>query len=133
MPEHIHLLVNEPPLILLAQFLKALKQITSRKLRGNRPQFWQDRYFDANTYGEAARSEVIQYIHRNPVKRGLVASPEQYRWSSFNHYATGIRGVVEIESEWTQERPTHRDKAAMNGAQTYLSAKFRRDGRCRCA
>jgi hypothetical protein len=30
-----------------------------------------------------------------------VAFPEQYRWSSFNHYATGIRGVVEIESEWT--------------------------------
>jgi len=101
MPEHIHLLINEPPLILLAQFLKALKQITSRKLRGDRRQFWQDRYFDANIYGETERSEVIKYIHRNPVKRGLAASPEQYRWSSFNHYATGIRGVVEIESEWT--------------------------------
>ncbi len=101
MPEHIHLLMNEPPLILVAQFLKALKQITSRKLRGGRPQFWQDRYFDSNVHGETARSEVIRYIHRNPVKRGLVASPEQYRWSSFNHYATGIRGVVEIESEGT--------------------------------
>ena len=101
MPEHIHLLINEPPLILVAQFLKALKQITSRKLRGDRRQFWQDRYFDANVHGETARSEVIRYIHRNSIKRGLVASPEQYRWSSFNHYATGIRGVVEIESEWT--------------------------------
>src|SRR5579863_9908208 len=101
MPEHIHLLMNEPPLILLAQFLKALKQITSRKLRGDCHQFWQDRYFDSNIYGETARSEVIRYIHRNPVKRGLAASPEQYRWSSFRHYATGIRGVVEIESEWT--------------------------------
>ncbi len=101
MPEHIHLLINEPPSILLAQFLKALKQITSRKLRGDRRQFWQDRYFDSNIHGEEARSEVIRYIHRNPVKRGLVASPEQYPWSSFNHYATGIRGAVEIESEWT--------------------------------
>jgi len=101
MPEHVHLLINEPPSILLAQLLKAFKQITSRKLRGDRPRFWQDRYFDANIHGESARSEVIRYIHRNPVKRGLVASPEQYRWSSFNHYATGVRGVVEIESEWT--------------------------------
>ncbi len=101
MPEHIHLLINEPPSILLAQFLKALKQITSRKLRGDRRQFLQDRYFDSNIHGEEARSEVIRYIHRNPVKRGLVASPEQYPWSSFNHYATGIRGAVEIESEWT--------------------------------
>ena len=87
MPEHVHLLINEPPLIVVAQFLKAIKQITSRKLRGDRPRFWQDRYFDANIRGESARSEVIRYIHRNPVKRGLVASPEQYRWSSFNHYA----------------------------------------------
>jgi putative transposase len=101
MPEHIHLLINEPPSILVAQFLKAFKQIASRKLRGDRRQFWQDRYFDANIRGEKARSEVIRYIHRNPVKRGLVASPEQYRWSSFNHYATGVAGVVEIESEWT--------------------------------
>ncbi len=101
MPEHTHFLIGEPPLILLAQFLKVLKQITSRKLRGDRRQFWQDRYFDANIHGETARSEVIRYIHRNPVKRGLVASPEQYRWSSFNHYATGMRAVVEIESEWT--------------------------------
>ena len=30
MPEHIHLLINEPPLILVGQFPKALKQITSR-------------------------------------------------------------------------------------------------------
>jgi putative transposase len=103
MPEHIHLLINEPPSILVAQFLKALKQMTSRKLRGDRQQFWQPRYFDANVYGETARAQVIRYIHRNPVKRGLVASPGQYRWSSFNHYATEIRGPVEIESEWTAQ------------------------------
>ena len=101
MPEHVHLLINEPPGILLAQFLNSLKQTTSRRLRGDRERFWQERYFDGNIRGEAARSEVIRYIHRNPVKRGLVASPEQYRWSSFRHYATGDRGVVEIESEWT--------------------------------
>jgi putative transposase len=101
MPEHFHLLVNEPPSIVLAQFLKVLKQMTSRRLRGERPKFWQDRYFDSNIRGEQARSDVIRYIHRNPVKRGLVASPAQYRWSSYNHYATGVLGVVEIESEWT--------------------------------
>lgn len=115
MPEHVHLVMNEPETILVAQFLKVLKQTTSRRLRGDRERFWQERYFDGNIRGESARSEVIRYIRRNPgsparelralgwkpVKRGLVASPEQYRWSSFRHYATGDRGVVEIESEWT--------------------------------
>lgn len=101
MPEHVHLLVNEPPVMLLGQLIKALKQTTSRKLKGDREQFWQERYFDRNIRGEAARSEVIRYIHRNPVKRGLVALPEQYKWSSFSHYVTGLRGTVEIESGWT--------------------------------
>ncbi len=101
MPEHVHLLINEPPSILLSQFLKALKQTIPPRLKGDRERFWQARYFDGNVRGEAARSEVIRYIHRNPVKRGLVASPEQYQWSSFSHYAKGIRGAVEIEPEWT--------------------------------
>jgi putative transposase len=101
MPEHIHLLVNEPPRIVLAQFLKALKQVTSRNLKGRREKFWQDRYYDSNVHGEKARSEVIRYIHRNPVKRGLVAKPEQWPWSSFQLYASGVEGPVEIESQWT--------------------------------
>ena len=101
MPEHVHLLVNEPPRILLAQFLKAVKQTTSRKLRGSREKFWQDRYYDSNVRGEKARSEVIRYIHRNPVARGLVEKPEDWTWSSFRHYAAGAKGTVEIESQWT--------------------------------
>jgi len=97
MPEH----VNEPPKIGLDQFLKSFKQQTSRLLKSDRKQFWQARYFDRNISGERERSDVIRYIHRNPVKRGLVTAPELYPWSSFNHYATGHRGIVEIESEWT--------------------------------
>ena len=98
---HVHLLLNEPPKILLAHFLKAVQQVTSRKLRAARVKFWQERYYDSNVRGEAARSEVIRYIHRNPVARGLVKSPEDWPWSSFRHYATGVKGPVEIESHWT--------------------------------
>jgi putative transposase len=101
MPEHIHLLVNEPPGIVLAQFLKAVKQMTSRKLRGPRAKFWQERYYDSNIRGESACSDVVRYIHRNPVARGLVERPEDWAWSSFRHYASGARGTVEIESRWT--------------------------------
>lgn len=108
MPEHVHLLVNEPPRILLAQFLKAVKQIASRKLKGSREKLWQERYYDSNIYGEMDRSDVIRYIHRNPVKRGLVEKPEDWQWSSYRHYATGEMGVVEIESQWTAARRGNR-------------------------
>ena len=79
MPEHVHLLINEPPEILLAQLLKAVKQITSRKLRGPREKFWQARYYDSNVRGEKGCGEVIRYIHRNPVTRGWSKSPKTGR------------------------------------------------------
>jgi len=107
MPEHIHLLMNEPPNILLAMFLKSFKQEVSRKLKGERKQFWQTRYFDRNIRGEDSMSEVVRYIHRNPVARGLVTRPEEYRWSSFCQYATGVPGVVQIESEWLAVMRSH--------------------------
>jgi putative transposase len=108
MPEHVHVLINEPPGLPLDQWVKSLKQTASRKLKGSRTHFWQKRYWDGNIRGEDARSEVIRYIHRNPVKRGLVEHAQDYTWSSFHHYRTGARGTVEIESEWTARwRQTH--------------------------
>ena len=48
--------------------------------------------------------EKLRYMHRNPVTRGLVEHPEDWAWSSFRHYLTGVEGVVEIESQWTARR-----------------------------
>ena len=66
--------------------------------------FWQERYYDFNVWSEAKRVEKLRYIHRNPVKRGLVERPEDWAWSSFQHYISGIDGVVEIESHWTARK-----------------------------
>jgi len=38
-------------------------------------------------------------MHRNPVNRGLVASPELRRWSSFRAYFLGEAGLVRV-NEW---------------------------------
>jgi len=101
MPEHVHLLMSEPEAGELASAVQAIKQSVSRKLIGEREHFWQKRYYDFNIWNYEKRIEKLKYIRRNPVKRGLVARPEDWKWSSFNHYATGVEGVVEIESEWT--------------------------------
>ena len=105
MPEHVHLLVGEPTRSLLSVALQVLKQQTSRKLKQRgEVQFWQRRYYDFNVHNEEKRVEKLRYMHRNPVKRGLVEKPEEWPWSSFRHYATGEVGAVEIESEWTSRR-----------------------------
>ena len=105
MPEHVHLLTDEPSKDALATFLQIFKQLTARELKtAGQKQFWQRRYYDFNVSSHEKYVEKLQYIHRNPVKRGLVVHPEDYRWSSFNHYATGDPGPIEIESKWTARR-----------------------------
>jgi len=99
MPEHVHLLVSEPARGLLSRSVQAFKLSVSMRRR-ERP-FWQAHSYDFNVSTHAKFVEKLRYIHRNPVRRGLVAKPEDWQWSSFRHYQTGMRGTVEIESEWT--------------------------------
>ena len=93
MPEHVHLLLSEPETALLSKAIQALKLSVSVQSKP-RP-FWQARYYDFNVYTPQKRSEKIEYMHKNPVKRGLVEDPGQWPWSSYNHYATGHREIVE--------------------------------------
>ncbi len=127
MPEHFHLLMTKPEIGNPSTVLQILKQRVARyglkilpptlsqKTRKNgaptvavnnekKRSFWQTRFYDFNVCTEKKRIEKLRYIHRNPVKRGLVAKPEDWRWSSFRHYATGEVGTVEIESQWTARR-----------------------------
>ncbi|WP_433971476.1 REP-associated tyrosine transposase [Tunturiibacter lichenicola] len=97
MPEHIHLL-SEPEHHQLSSTIRVLKGESSRLLKGTHEKFWQPRYYDFNVFTTPKLVEKIRYIHRNPVTRGLVPRPEDYKWSSFHHYATGNQGPVEIES-----------------------------------
>jgi putative transposase len=111
MPEHVHLLTNEPRLSTLAVALQVLKQQTSRKLKRTAvTHFWQRRYYDFNVYTAAKTIEKLKYMHRNPVRRGLVAKPEEWPWSSYRHYATGWKGTVEIESHWTSHERERKAK-----------------------
>ena len=38
--------------------------------------------------------EKLRYMHRNPVKRGLVLEPGLWEWSSYRSYALGEAGMV---------------------------------------
>jgi hypothetical protein len=109
MPEHFHLLISEPERGNPSAVMKVLKQRFARRVRkrGNGAQFslwpnadeehvWQKRFYDFNVYSERKRIEKLRYMHRNPVKRGLADSPDQWRWSSFRFYMFGEVGLVRV-------------------------------------
>jgi len=90
MREHFHLLISEPKTGSVALAIQILKQRVARRYRNKRKDvlqmdlwdnqpgraFWQRRYYDFNIFRERKHVEKLRYIHRNPVKRKLVASPE---------------------------------------------------------
>jgi putative transposase len=127
MPEHVHLLLSEPDSGTLAEAIHHLKLSSARKIhaqvspseRGRA--FWQPRYYDRNIRNHREFGVKLRYLHRNPVKRGLCDSHEQWSWSSFRHYLTGESCVVEIESEWTARK---RETGEVSSSQV-SSAAFR--------
>jgi putative transposase len=118
MPEHIHLLITEPEIGNPSTVMQILKQRSARALlpkkkRANlyqsslfgdklRSPFWQARFYDFNVWTSKKRVEKLRYMHRNPVKRGLVSSPEEWRWSSYSFYLLGEAGTVKINEGWEQ-------------------------------
>ena len=114
MPEHIHLLVSEPEEKNPSTVMQALKlgfarRILAREKRKRQPSqgrlfgdaarhIWQKRFYDFNVWTERKRIEKLRYMHRNPVKRGLVASPELWKWSSFRAYSLGEAGSVKVNA-----------------------------------
>lgn len=111
MPEHVHLLIGEPKIEDPSRVMQVLKQRVSLQCRAKKgaakqqlntfseqlpPAFWQPRSYDFNVRTEKKYVEKLNYIHSNPVRRGLVESPELWPWSSFRHYWLGEEGPVKV-------------------------------------
>ena len=117
MPEHIHLLISEPPKGTPSKIMQVLKQRVSRRLRRKPrvrmnsqqfrlpfcqahdflPQFWQPRFYDFNVWSQTKFVEKLHYMHMNPLKRKLVIHPRDWPWSSFSFYANKDSGLVRID------------------------------------
>jgi putative transposase len=103
MPEHVHLLISEPLIGDPSRVIQAVKLGVSRRLAAEGEfsgQFWQRRFYDFNLWSQQKEIEKLKYMDRNPVARGLAASPEDWRWSSYRSYAYGEEGLVRI-NDWT--------------------------------
>jgi putative transposase len=84
MPNHVHVLLT--PRIAPAKLMQSIKGASAReanKILGisGRP-FWQHESYDHQVRTPEEFGKIRRYIENNPVKAGLAATPEAYRWSS---------------------------------------------------
>lgn len=111
MPEHVHLIVRPNDRNPLDRVLEFLKKAVARRViarwrelgapilkKIERPdgsrRFWQKGGgFDRNIRDQAELARAIVYIHRNPVERGLVERPQDWKWSSASWWL-GLTGCL---------------------------------------
>jgi putative transposase len=117
MPEHVHLIVvPNLPVSSMPVLLRTLKQsfaqrVVNRWIELNAPilhriqdtrgirRFWQrGGGYDRNLYRDEELLRKIEYIHNNPVRRGLVACTTDWPWSSARWYAGVREDTLPIDS-----------------------------------
>ncbi len=109
MLEHVHLLIyprervyktqqilaaiKKPVACKAIEFLRKyhpafLEKLTVRNKNRTHYRFWQaGPGHDANLYEVATLHKAVEYIHNNPVRRGLVVCPTDWLWSSARDWA----------------------------------------------
>lgn len=65
-----------------------LRELTVRERPGKETfRFWQEGGgYDRNVTSPAVLLASVDYLHDNPVRRGLCSSPGEWKWSSWTHY-----------------------------------------------
>jgi len=117
MPEHVHLLISEPPGATPSKVMQVLKQRVSRRLRRKQrrhvnlpqlrlpfhqahdslPQFWQARSYDFNVWSRKKFVEKLNCGHMNPATRRRVTHPGDWPWSSFSRYVKRELGIISVD------------------------------------
>ena len=116
MPEHVHLLMRPRDDARLDAALRSLKTAVAkrviarwRELRApvlerirtdqGTLRFWQKGGgFDRNVRDLGEFRREVRYVHQNPVKRGLVVKPEEWKWSSVRWWMGRWDGEVEWDA-----------------------------------
>jgi putative transposase len=123
MPDHFHLVFRRSENKSVSQILGNLKRMTSRQITEQLEKsgassllsdltnaalkestkdsrVWQYRFDSLVITREETLRQKIDYIHFNPVRRGLVAEPEDWSYSSAVNYSGHDRGLVDADTAW---------------------------------
>jgi putative transposase len=120
MPEHVHLLIwPREPLYSVGRILTSIKRPVSMKaisyvrvsapnslssMKDQQPsgvvhyRFWQrGGGYDRNLFEPKTIWAEIDYIHANPVRRGLCESPTDWAWSSAREQESPGKGFLRLD------------------------------------
>ncbi len=90
MPDHWHALIWTGYPLTISRVVQDIKWISARSLNAARKgsgAVWQHQFWDRFVRHAKEFNERQVYMHLNPVRKGLVNKPEDWRWSSYNNFS----------------------------------------------
>jgi putative transposase len=101
MTNHVHLVVDPGNEIASISYL--MKRLAARqtryvnKLERRTGSLWEGRYKVSPIETDSYLLACCRYVELNPVKAGMVESPEDYRWSSYRSKVEGVQQWLDID------------------------------------
>ena len=98
MPTHIHLLITPASDTNLSKIMQWIKTASAKRwncIHGSKDHLWGDRFFARPLKDLCEYFHVHDYIDQNPVKAGLVLSPQDWKASGAYYIANKIIGLVD--------------------------------------
>ena len=106
MTNHIHLLLSplqEENIPLLMKLVGAKYVRYINKAYARTGTLWEGRFKCSLVQDDAYLAACLRYIEMNPVRAGLVTSPEVYQWSSYRFRAYGEDYAILDRDPWFEE------------------------------
>ena len=94
MPDHVHMLLWSAEGKNIRVFLQRILGESSKRLAQEQGRFWKERCRVFPIYSEDIIKEKIEYIHNNPIRKGLVDDPAEWYDSSFSQLVGGLDKVL---------------------------------------
>lgn len=113
MTTHYHGLVTAPRAGALPRAMKILASDYTRYFNRRYERFgtvWAGRYRDHLAVDDRYWMNCLRYIEQNPVRAGMVATPGDYKWSSFRAHAVGDSDWIASHCVYDQLGHTVRDR-----------------------
>lgn len=89
MPDHFHIIIQPTGEMNISEIMKKIKGNFSRfynKIFNNQGKVLQKGYYDKIIRDEKHLIEIIEYIHNNPINKGIVENVDDYIYSSYHYY-----------------------------------------------
>jgi len=119
MPNHLHAIISHDEYNQIPHIVRDFKRHTSQAIKNylsdlgkfsqlfwiklfhnkerGQNRIWQEGYHPVGIKSQTFFDEKLAYIHHNPVKKGFVEKPEDWKYSSARNYLLGDDSLIKID------------------------------------